>query len=147
MCNPHLTMVEAAASAYFKMNIFHLYRWGQPVNPSPPATMLFRQSLGEQVKRGFTIVKIKQSIFKASLIPELKVKVFYLILSHDILFSCFQSVTSHWSDSSDMLWRPGLGVTNSEPRRVGGRSGSSAALRREHLHNLNLNGLGRFGGY
>ena len=128
MCNPHLTMVEAAASAYFKMNIFHLYRWGQPVNPSPPATMLFRQSLGEQVKRGFTIVKIKQSIFKASLILELKVKVFYLILSHDILFSCFQSVTSHWSDSSDMLWRPGSGVTSSEPRRVGGGSSNACTV-------------------
>ena len=121
MCNPHLTMVEAAASAYLKINIFHLYRWGQPVNPSPPVTMVFRQSLGEQVKRGFTIVKIKQSIFKASLIPELKVKVFYLILSHDILFSCFQSVTSHWSDSSDMLWRPGRGSqTRSSGEWAGG---------------------------
>ena len=93
--------------------------------------MVFRQSLGEQVKRGFTIVKIKQSIFKASLIPELKVKVFYLILSHDILFSCFQSVTSHWSgqaDSSDMLWRPGSGVTSSEPRRVGGGSSNACTV-------------------
>ena len=133
-------MVEAAASAYFKMNIFHLYRWGQPVNPSPPATMLFRQSLGEQVKRGFTIVKIKQSIFKASLIPELKVKVFYLILSHDILFSCFQSVTSHWSDSSDMLWRPGRG-SQARSRGEWEVGVVMRALCREHLHNLKLNGL------
>ena len=47
MCSPHLTMLEAAAaSAYFKMNIFHLYPWGQPVNPSPGATMVIRQKFG-----------------------------------------------------------------------------------------------------
>ena len=55
MCSPHLTMLEAAASAYFKMNIFHLYPWGQPVNPSPGATMFIRQKKfwGE----GLTFVK------------------------------------------------------------------------------------------